>query len=88
MRTLTLILSATLLAGCNYSQKDNSAPRANMGVVNSTCPFSGRPVAGGPVENYDGAQVGLCCNGCAAAWNKMTPEKKQEYIKSQEKTNS
>jgi len=88
MRTFTLILSAALLAGCNYSPKNDSSPRANMGVVNSTCPFSGRPVAGGPVENYDGTQVGLCCNGCAAAWNRMTPEKKQEYIDSQVKTNS
>ena len=81
MRTASLLIATALFVGCDSTQKTNTD--VNMGVVNSTCPVSGRSVEGGPVEDYDGTEVGLCCKGCVVAWNDMPAEKKQAYIASQ-----
>ena len=85
MRILGIIAiscAATILAGCHSNQKaDNNQP--SMGVINSQCPLSGRSVDGGPVEDYDGKKIGLCCRGCVAGWNNMSTTDKNNFVAQQ-----
>ena len=83
MRIAMILIASAALAGCDSTQKKTTNSNVSMGVINSTCPVSGRSVEGGPVEEYDGTEVGLCCNGCVDAWNDMPSEKKQAYVVSQ-----
>ena len=79
-----LIVSCATLtfAGCDSTQKaDSSQP--SMGVINSKCPLSGMNVAGGPVEEYDGNKIGLCCRGCIAGWNGMSVTDKNTFVAQQ-----
>ena len=78
---LTISCAALMLAGCDYNQKKDAA-QPSMGVLNSTCPLSGRSVNGGPVEDYDGSKIGLCCSGCVYGWNEMSTQDKNAYVAS------
>ena len=82
MRIASILITAAVLVGCDSTQKTTNST-VSMGAVNSTCPFSGKSTAGGPVEDYNGTKVGLCCNGCVDAWNDMPDEKKKAYVASQ-----
>jgi hypothetical protein len=82
MRITSILITAAVLVGCDSTQKTSDST-VSMGVVNSTCPFSGRSTDGGPVEDYNGTKVGLCCNGCVDAWNDMPDEKKKAYVAKQ-----
>ena len=87
MRTLAIsILAAVSMAitGCNCCQQQAADTKAvSMGAVNSACPISGRNVEGGPLVDYNGAQVGLCCNGCVNGWDKKSDADKQAFLNSQ-----
>jgi len=86
MRTLafSLLAAASMtFAGCDCCQKQTTAATVNMGAVNSACPISGRSVEGGPIVDYNGSQVGFCCNGCANGWNNKPDAEKQTYLDSQ-----
>lgn len=83
MRIASLMIAGLILVGCDSSQKTTSNSNVSMGAVNSTCPISGRSTEGGPVEEYDGTKVGLCCKGCVDGWNDMSDDKKRTYIASQ-----
>ena len=85
MRILGIIVfscAAVALTGCNSNQKTD-ASQPSMGVINSKCPLSGMNVAGGPVEEYDGNKVGLCCRGCIAGWNDMPTTDKNAFVAQQ-----
>lgn len=86
MRTLAISLFAVAsmaLTGCNCCEKQTADTKAvNMGAINSSCPVSGRDAEGGPVVDYNGTQVGLCCNGCVDRWNKQSDTSKQTFVDS------
>lgn len=85
MRTVGfLIVSCAALGfvGCDSGQKTD-AGQASMGVINSKCPLSGMNVAGGPVEEYDGNRIGLCCSGCVPGWNDMSVTDKNAFVAQQ-----
>lgn len=66
---LTVLLSATLLlSACASHEK----PAPAMGMMNTTCPFSGEALnAKSPTAEYQGKKIGFCCNKCLAKFNKM-----------------
>jgi len=45
-------------------KKVNAAMLAIEDVINTTCPWSGRPVAADALSRYRGAVVGFCNPGC------------------------
>ena len=78
-----IVSCATLtLAGCDTIRKADTS-RPSMGVINAQCPLSGMNVAGGPVEEYGGNKVGLCCRGCIAGWNGMSVTNKNTCVAQQ-----
>ena len=71
-----LLVAAFALVGCNKETKTTSAS-TNMGAMNTTCPFSGRPVdANANTVSYKGQAVGFCCNGCSGKFDKMSDAEK------------
>lgn len=67
-----------LVGGCKSSEK--ASDKASPSVMNSTCPFSGKPVAEGATASYGDKKVGFCCNGCASKFNGMSEAEKQAKI--------
>lgn len=94
MTSRTLSIAATALAigivalaGCETTESDDMSSSAttqtSMGMVNDTCPISGKAVPeGAPTRQYHGYTIGFCCAGCPGQWDKWSDEKKSEYLSS------
>lgn len=66
---------AAMLGGCKSSEKTTT--QASPSVMNTTCPFSGRPVTEGMTASYEGKTVGFCCRGCTSKFESMSDADKQ-----------
>lgn len=62
------LLLALTLGACSSTTK-TTTNSASMGMVNSTCPFSGQPASADHVAQYEGQKVGFCCAGCVKKFN-------------------
>jgi len=79
MKTSALIAPAALLVAlclgaCANTKTEATAttPNASLGMVNTTCPFSGKPLSeSSPTVEYEGQKVGMCCTGCATRFGKL-----------------
>jgi hypothetical protein len=85
--TLSAACLAALLGfgGCK-STDDVAASDAAvaMGMVNRTCPISGKALTEtSPTVEYDGYKVGLCCAGCTKPWSDKTAAEKSKYVADQ-----
>jgi hypothetical protein len=60
------LLGATTLSACCTDCKDNTA---HTGMLNTTCPYSGKPINAGVFSSYKGGNVGFCCEGCKGKWD-------------------
>ena len=54
-------------------------------LANSRCPIMGSPIKPESVtanltRDYKGQQIGFCCAGCPAAWDKLTDAEKQAKL--------
>jgi len=59
---------------------------AEHGVVNVRCPIDGAKIDPASVpeaqtRQWKGKTVGFCCANCAAAWDKLTDEQKDQQLK-------
>jgi hypothetical protein len=66
-----------MLGGCNSSEKTTTTTQVSPSVMNTTCPFSGRPVTEGMTASYEGKTVGFCCKGCTSKFESMSDADKQ-----------
>ncbi len=84
MAVLTLGLAAcanSKTATADSTNTTKAAANASMGVVNARCPM--RPDCETPptvVNEWNGKQVGFCCKGCIASWNKLDDATKAERL--------
>lgn len=88
MFAIVIAAAAAVLAGCNSSQKSESASASETKVVNTTkpvnskCPLTGEALpANAPTVSYNNQTVGFCCPGCASKFNAMTAAQKEEKVK-------
>ncbi len=81
----TVLAAAVMFTGCESTDEAASQPdEGSMGMVNSACPISGKGVNPDSTVTYEGATVGLCCDDCLGAWNKMSEDEKGEFVASAE----
>jgi hypothetical protein len=80
---MAVAVMALAAAGC---QTDKSATKSgsSMGVMNTTCPYSGEAV-GTSTRDYSGQKVGFCCEGCASKWDKATAQERQDKMNAMSK---
>lgn len=74
-----LALSVVALSGCNKSTTTTTTSAA-PGVMNTQCPFSGKPVNTELTSNVGGKQVAFCCNGCKGKFDSMSADKQAELM--------
>lgn len=71
--TATMLTAGiSMLIGCSNEKTDGATASASPSVINSTCPFSGKPVAKDVTVAYKDKAVGFCCKGCESEWAKMS----------------
>lgn len=77
-------LAILVMAGCqNNESTTKQASAASPGMVNSTCPMSGKPLkAGCPTSTWDGETVGFCGPGCKTTFDAKTPAEKTAEVDS------
>lgn len=74
-----LSVSSIALFGCaSYETK----PAANMGALNSSCPFSGNKANKDVTSKHNGKTVAFCCNGCKAKFDSLSDAEKAAMVKS------
>jgi hypothetical protein len=75
------------LIACNNEDTDDdemTGDDTSMGIINETCPMSGRPVdQNADTVTYNGRTVGFCCDNCDDRWTAKTDEEKDAYIAEQ-----
>ena len=81
----TLIASALtffVMAGCQNSEPTaKTASAVSPGMVNSTCPMSGKALKEGcPTTTWDGETIGFCGPGCKASFDGQTPAEKDAEV--------
>jgi len=61
-----------------------SAPKtseaAATATINTVCPLMDEAVDPAYVVTYEGARVGLCCEGCVPDWNALVDTEKQKFV--------
>ena len=57
------------VGGCSCCDKD-AAAAASPGMMNTTCPYSGKTANASITADYQGGKVGFCCAGCKEHWGK------------------
>ena len=78
MKVTALIVAAALALGaCSSASKTDTA---SMGMVNTTCPYSGQPASADHTAEYNGQEVGFCCNGCAGKFSKLDDAGKSAMV--------
>ena len=82
----TVLAAAVMFTGCESTDEAATQPDddGSMGMVNSACPISGKGVNPDSTVTYEGATVGLCCDDCLGAWNKMSEDEKGKFVASAE----
>ena len=92
MRLPKLVLALTCavftFTGCAATETDtNTAAEATTDaaeavmMVNTKCPISGEDLDGdSPTVAYNGNNIGVCCNNCAAKVEGWSDEDKQKFI--------
>jgi YHS domain-containing protein len=70
-----MCVGIAMIGGCKSSEKTQT--QASPSVMNTACPFSGKPVAEGMNASYEGKTVGFCCKGCASKFDSMSTAEKQ-----------
>ena len=82
---LAALAKAEALVKVPQQAAAKAASPAKAGFVNATCPIMGskidpKTVTASLVRTYEGRQVAFCCNGCPAAWDKLTPAQKRAKL--------
>ena len=87
MRTRSLMclsaaaLVAAVFCGCSNNKTAKvEAPAGAMTMANTKCPYSGEAVNSKVTSDYHGKQVGFCCAGCKARWDKATDAQRDAML--------
>ena len=81
-----LLVAALFLGACSSESKTEAKPaakpaaKANMGMMNSKCPISGKATDPEVTADYKGGKVGFCCEGCAGKFAKMSDADKASKV--------
>lgn len=86
MNKVMFIACALVLAtaaGCSCYSSTPKTTTTSPGMVNSTCPMSGKVLKEGcPTSMYKGDTVGFCGTGCKAAFDGKTDAEKSADVAS------
>lgn len=87
--TVSLLITASLLIGCNESrEKKVTAPAETNSVTqivelaNYKCPIMGGKPKAELTAHFQGKTIGFCCEGCPEKWAALSDEKKAEKFAS------
>ncbi|MBG80421.1 MAG: hypothetical protein CMJ39_06915 [Phycisphaerae bacterium] len=79
--------SGSKVASCKCDPCTCSTPcpctstQASLGIMNDTCPMSGRPVNNeSPSASWNGQSVGFCCGGCKNRFEAADDNGKSEML--------
>ncbi|MCH2153155.1 MAG: hypothetical protein MK089_07410 [Phycisphaerales bacterium] len=79
--------SGSKVASCKCDPCTCSSPcpctsaQASLGIMNDTCPMSGRPVNNeSPNASWNGQSVGFCCGGCKSRFEAADDNGKSEML--------
>jgi hypothetical protein len=87
-----LVATLALVSACESTQESSSTmpstkpattmpTTAEMGVLNDSCPISGRPVdPDAPHASFAGHQIGFCCGGCVGRWDAMSESDRHAFV--------
>ncbi|MCA9296125.1 MAG: hypothetical protein KC983_06395 [Phycisphaerales bacterium] len=82
LATTVILAGAALITGCKSDDASMHASHngVSMGVVNSRCACGATVDPDVHTATLNGQKVGFCSNDCAAAWNKLSTEKQQQFV--------
>ena len=91
-----IIAALAVLGGCNSGTKVATCKcdpctcaspcpctqaQASLGMMNDSCPMSGRPVnMESPSSSWNGQTVGFCCNGCKGRFDAADDNGKSDMV--------
>lgn len=76
-------IALSILAGCSTPQTSDTTTSSNVspGMVNSTCPMSGKPLNDGcKTSDWNGDTVGFCGSGCKANFDSKSDADKDAQV--------
>ncbi len=80
---VAILAAASIVGAHSYQDEGSGDTGTQVGTVNSTCPFSGKPVGSdSPTVSQDGNTIGFCCNGCLRRWRAMDEPQRQTILAS------
>jgi PBP1b-binding outer membrane lipoprotein LpoB len=82
-----LLVAALFLGACSSEKKTDAKPapakapaKANMGMMNSKCPISGKATDPEVTSDYKGSKVAFCCEGCQGKFAKLSDADKAAKV--------
>lgn len=71
--------SDTTNSGTNTSG-NGAAPEIVLTAINTTCPYSGKPIDPSMVVSHDSVNVGFCCKGCKAKFEMLDHDGQHQIV--------
>ena len=67
--------------GSEHSDGEHDGAEPEMAsTVNDMCPLMGQPVKASIVAEFQGKNIGFCCNNCLKVWEDMSDDEKAEKV--------